>query len=95
MRITTGSIRLSDAYIKMNGAHCCSRMEWSDNVKYAKINCAKNKKCIGIEIGDYPYVGICIDEACTDRDMNGDGDGNILFLKKKERYGKFQLMIYL
>ena len=73
----------------MIGASCCSRVEWLDNIVYAKIDCANNKRCIGIEIRDYFYFGICIDEACTDKNMNSGENSNIVFFKKKERYGKF------
>ena len=65
-------------------------MEWLDNVKYAKMVCAKNKRCVGIEVRDYLFVGICMDAVCTSRALNNNENSTIIFHKKKERYGKMK-----
>ena len=74
----------------MNGRRRCSNLEWLDDHNYAKLKCAENKKCIGIEVRDHLYFGICMGALCTSRSHNNDGNSTILFFKKQERYGKLK-----
>ena len=84
----------------MNTSNCCSRIGLIDDLEYAKISCAKNSKCIGIEVRDHRYFGICLDAACTSIPLNNDENSNDVqpsfshFLKKKERYGKISMRRY-
>ena len=79
---------LGDAYMKMNGRYCCSEMEWLDDVAHAKLICAQNKSCIGIELRDDQYAGICMDAICTSRALGNERNGTSIFHRKIERYGK-------